>query len=127
MTPLLKPVAAESLEPSISAVEARLGALAHAMAERDSRGIENAASDLQRALATALDSFGRAARSGGVPPMLRRRLVRASGQVAAQRETLARATAALDRALEGLIPREAMVYDARGAAALATQRGSVLA
>ena len=125
MTPLLKPVAAEALEPSISDVEARLGALAHAMAERDNRGIEHAASDLQRALATALDSFGRAARAGGVPPTLRRRLVRASGQVAAQRETLARATAALDRALEGLIPREAMVYDARGAAALSSHRASV--
>lgn len=127
MTPILHPVASDTLEPTISNVEARLGALAHAMAERDSRGIETAASDLQRALANALDSFSRAARSGGVPPLLRRRLVRASGQVAAQRETLARATASLDRALEGLIPREAMVYDSRGATSQAAHSGSVLA
>jgi hypothetical protein len=127
MTPHHTPVPTESLEPTISNVEARLGELSHAMAERDSRGIENAASDLQRALASALDSFSRAARSGGVPPLLRRRLVRASGQVAAQRETLARATASLDRALEGLIPREAMVYDARGTASLSAHSGSLRA
>lgn len=35
---------------------------------------------------------------------LRSRLVSASGQVAAQRESLARATAALDRAIDVLLP-----------------------
>ena len=42
-----------------------------------------------------------------MPPALRRRLASASGQVAAQRESLARATAALDRAIDVLLPREA--------------------
>jgi hypothetical protein len=53
-----------------------------------------------------VDHFSSAARSGTVPAPLRRRLASASGQVAAQRESLARATAALDRAIEVLMPRE---------------------
>jgi hypothetical protein len=48
---------------------------------------------------------------------MRRRLARASAQVASQRETLARATAALDRAIDVLMPESAPVgglYGARG-------------
>ncbi|HWH74609.1 MAG TPA: hypothetical protein VNV16_10160 [Methylibium sp.] len=121
------PEHADTLEPVIAEVEQRLGALAQALLARDSRDVDAAASALQQALAQALDCFGRAAREGGIPPALRQRLVRASGQVAAQRETLARATAALDRALEGLLPREATVYTARGTAALAVHSGSARA
>jgi hypothetical protein len=45
---------------------------------------------------------------------LRNRLVKASGQVAAQRESLLRATVALDRAIDALMPREnAPVYGQR--------------
>ncbi|HSV71022.1 MAG TPA: hypothetical protein VLI72_12995 [Methylibium sp.] len=117
----------DPLEAVIVEVEQRLAGLAQALLERDSRGVDAAATQLQQALALALDHFGRAAREGGIPPALRQRLVRASGQVAAQRETLARATAALDRALEGLLPREATVYNARGAAALAVHSGSARA
>lgn len=40
-------------------------------------------------------------------PALRDRLMRASGLVASQRESLARATAALDRAIDVLMPRSA--------------------
>ena len=62
-------------------------------------------------------AFTQVARSGPVPPELRRRLATASGQVAAQRESLARATAALDRAIEVLMPREAPgLYSSLGAA-----------
>jgi hypothetical protein len=121
------PTATDTLEQAIGDVEARLGALAYALAARETVAIEAAATALQRSLANALDSFSRAARHGGVPTALRQRIVRASGQVAAQRETLARATAALDRALDGLLPREAAVYTASGTAALATQSGSVRA
>ena len=39
--------------------------------------------------------------------MLRQRLALAGGQVAAQREALARATASLDRAIDVLIPNRA--------------------
>ncbi len=112
-----------ALEPVIAEVEAKLAALAQALLEREHRGVDGAAADLQRALAQALDSFTHAAHRGTVSPALRQRLVRASGQVAAQRDTLARATAALDRAMDILLPREAAVYNARGAAAHAVHSG----
>lgn len=114
---------ADLLDTVMTEVEARLGGLAQALRERDSRGVDAAATELQRALGQALDHFGLAARRGGVPPALRQRLALASGQVAAQRETLARATAALDRAIDGLLPREAAVYNARGAAAQPASSG----
>ena len=64
-----------------------------------------------QALTRALDGFTRASRSGQIPAALRARLVKASGQVAVQRESLLRATVALDGALEALLPREdAVVY-----------------
>lgn len=121
------PPTTQALEQTLSDVETRVGTLAAALTARDTPDVEAAATELQRALAVALDQFGRAARHGGVPPALRQRLVIASGQVAVQREVLARATAMLDRALEGLLPREAAVYTASGAAALSTQSGSVRA
>lgn len=113
----------ETLEPVIAEVEVRLAGLAQALLEREQQGVERAATELQRALAQALDEFTRAAQRGGVPPALRQRLVRASGQVAAQRETLARATAALDRALDVLLPRQSAVYTASGNNAFASSAG----
>ena len=104
------------LEEKLSAVEAQLAALGESLRQRDSAGIDLHATELHRALAQAVDHFSRAARSGSVPPALRMRLASASGQVAAQRESLARATAALDRAIDVLLPREsAGVYSTLGA------------
>jgi hypothetical protein len=102
-TPLIDP----SLEDALGAVELRLTALGDALRERDAVAIDRHASELHRALARAVEHFTRAARSGAVPPVLRRRLASAGGQVAAQRESLARATAALDRAIDVLMPRDA--------------------
>jgi hypothetical protein len=52
-----------------------------------------------------------------VPAALRNRLVRAGGLLAAQRETLARGNASLDRALDVLIPSEPTgLYGAGGKA-----------
>jgi len=106
--------ATSGLAEAIDAIEARLSTLSNALREHDGRGIDAAALEVQRALALALDRFER----GGSPltPALRQRLARASAGIAAQRETLARATAALDRAVDALLPREAGVYNARGAA-----------
>ena len=101
-TPLIDP----ALEETLAAVESRLIALGEALRARDAAAIDSHATELHRALARAVDHFTSAARSGSVPPTLRRRLASASGQVAAQRESLARATAALDRAIEVLMPRE---------------------
>ena len=104
------------LEATLAAVEARLKALGDALLERDSSAIDTHAYELHRALAHAVDDFSRAANEGALPPPLRRRLMRASSQVAAQRESFSRATAALDRALDVLLPRATIgLYSAFGA------------
>ncbi len=105
------------LEERLFAVESGLAALGNALRARDTAGIDLHASELHKALASAVDHFSDAARNGPVSPLLRDRLVQASGQVAAQRESLARATAALDRAMDVLLPREgAALYSIYGAA-----------
>ena len=104
---------AAALEASIAAVESHLGALGAALRDRDAAAIEHHADALHRTLAAAIHRFSHASRhAGGVPHSLRQRLALASGQVAAQRESLARATAALDRAIEVLMPAQmpASVY-----------------
>jgi exonuclease VII large subunit len=109
--------AAAELEPLVAQVELRLGALADAMRERDVHALEQQAQELHRALARAVECFMHAARHGGVPEPMRLRLARASAQLARQREGLARATAALDRAIDVLMPSAApvgKVYTAKG-------------
>lgn len=111
---------AAELERPLQAVEQALSAMHLALQQQDAAGIDRVAADLHAALAAAVDHFARAARSGGVPLQLRQRLAAASGQVAAQREALARATASLDRAMDVLMPRTAAaaagLYGAHGAA-----------
>lgn len=105
----------DELEPPLAALEERLGALSSALRQRDAGLIEVEAAALHRALASAVDGFGRAAHRGTIPHPLRRRLMAATGQVAAQREVLARATASLDRAIDVLLPGAgAAVYAADG-------------
>lgn len=105
------------LEPAVAQLEQRLAELASAITRKDSAAIENAAAGLHKALASAIHDFQRAAREGGVPPQLRRRLIVASGQVAALREAMARASASLDRALDALLPGQALpVYGQQGQA-----------
>jgi hypothetical protein len=98
------PSATGDLEFLLAAVESSLGALGEALRQRDVQAIDAHAAELHRALALAVDRFVQAARTGRVPPSLRQRLAAAGGQVAAQRESLARATAALDRAIDVLLP-----------------------
>ena len=107
---------AAALERPLKAVEDQLAALGLALRQQDISAVDLAAADLHLALAAAVDDFGRAARNGGVPAPLRRRLAQAGGQVAAQREALARATASLDRAIDVLIPRPSpsSVYSSAG-------------
>jgi Xaa-Pro aminopeptidase len=95
----------ERLEAALEAVEEQLGALGMALRDRDAANIDSHATALQRALTSAIHHFTHAARQpGGVPPALRQRLALASGEIAAQRESLARAGAALDRAIGVLMP-----------------------
>jgi hypothetical protein len=98
------PGADDQLEPVVAAVEAGLAALGDALRARDSAAIESNAAALHQALAVAVARFSQAAHRGRISPALRNRLVMASGAVAAQRESLARATAALDRAIDVLLP-----------------------
>ena len=99
------PKPAAALEASVDAIELHLQALGAALRDHDAPAIETHAAALHRTLAIAIQRFTHAARlQGGVPQSLRLRLARAGGQVAAQRESLARATAALDRAIDVLMP-----------------------
>ncbi len=127
LTPSVPPVPDAELEESLRAVEQALAALGVALHARDAVGIDTHAAALHRALAHAIDHFAKAARSGPLTPALRSRLMRASGQVAAQRESLARATAALDRAIEVLIPSDKpAVYSPYGSGQRGGVRGSVV-
>jgi hypothetical protein len=122
------PVAAPELEDTLSAVELRLAALGAALRARDTSAIDTEAAELHRALARAVDHFALAARSGALPAALRSRLVTASGRVAAEREALARATAALDRAIDVLMPRDAAtLYSAQGSAERGSRGGVIQA
>lgn len=130
MTPpqLPPPSIDPALEDTLAQVETRLAALGEALRASDAAAIDSHATELHRALARAVDHFTRAARSGAVPPGLRRRLASASGQVAAQRESLARATAALDRAIDVLMPRDTPgLYSSIGAADRGLRGGSIQA
>jgi hypothetical protein len=126
---LPSPHAEPALEAALAAVDHQLARLGQALRERDGAGIEHHAGELHRALAAAVQRFADAARRGGVSPELRRRLAATSGQVAAQRESLARATAALDRAIDVLMPGAAAapLYGAGGASARATVGGTAQA
>jgi hypothetical protein len=99
--------AGTSLEDTLSRVEMHLAGLGAALGARDLDAIAQHSQGLQQALTHAVDRFSLAARHGQVPDPLRRRLANASALVAAQRESLARATAALDRAIDVLMPRQA--------------------
>jgi hypothetical protein len=105
------------LDAALVAVDERLAALGDALRERDALAIEQQSDELHRTLTAAVDLFARAAKSGPISPALRQRLARTGGLVAAQRESLSRATAALDRAMDVLMPREApSVYSPQGQA-----------
>lgn len=117
-----------ALEPALAAVELRLAALGESLRARDTAGVDLHATELHRALALAVEHFASAARSGSVPAALRHRLALASGQVAAQRESLARATAALDRAIDVLLPRDhTALYSTLGASDRALMGGAIQA
>jgi hypothetical protein len=117
MNTLAPSLGPQDLETTLAAVETQLAALGESLRANDSAAIDRHATELHRALARAVDHFTHAARSGPVPSPLRERLKLASGLVASQRESLARATAALDRAMDVLMPREraSAVYSSTGA------------
>lgn len=120
---------ADELEPLLAQVEHHLEALGEALRQREPQAIDLHASQLHRALVQALDCFTRAARQGPIPQPLRARLSRAGAQVAVQRECLARATAALDRAIDAMLPKPvghgAGLYGATGKTSIDTSSPGV--
>ncbi|HSB25322.1 MAG TPA: hypothetical protein VLE94_19650 [Burkholderiaceae bacterium] len=104
------------LEGALQSVERHLDDLQQALSARDMPRVEGHAGELQRALSHAMERLAQSARRGAAPLALRRRLGLAGAQVAAQRDALARATAALDRAIDLLMPgqREAALYSPSG-------------
>ena len=125
-----RPVVADNpqLEGALLRVEQQLAELGAALRDHDSQAIDLHATELHQALAGAIDQFSRAARSGALPSALRHRLASAGGQVAAQRESLARATAALDRAIDVLMPRDAVsVYSSLGGSERGGRNGTLQA
>lgn len=117
-----------ALEPLVASIEAQLRALGAALRDGDASAVETHSQALQRSLPAAVQRFTQAARQpGGIPPALRQRLIAASGLVAAQRESLARATSALDRAIDVLIPEAAAapVYGVAGQADRGATSGHV--
>ena len=116
--------ATAELESALAAVELQLATLGQALVDQDADGAEKVAGALRTALRGAMEQFARVARNGGVPPELRRRLALASGQIAAQREALSRATTALDEALDILLPRadDGGTYSSMGGQARSTGR-----
>ena len=118
--------AGTDLDSRVSRVEQCVVALQASLRLQSVPDTEAQARDLHQALAQAVAAF--AARPGGVPEPLRRRLSRVSSQVARQRESLARATASLDRAIDTLMPDAAprTVYSARGLPAGASRLGAII-
>ena len=95
------------VERAIAELEARLAALGAALRSPQADALQDEAADLQRALVAALEPVRHSADTGLLTPPLRQRLVDAAGRMAAQRDALARAGGALDRALNLLLPAAA--------------------
>ncbi|MCU0923186.1 MAG: hypothetical protein MUF16_23170 [Burkholderiaceae bacterium] len=117
------------LELAVGRVESHLLALGEALCVHHAETVEAEAAELQRALRAAVDQLRRCARAGQLTPQLRQRLALASGHVAAQRESLARASAALDRAIDVLLPRPAahVAYSASGLSERPSRSGMISA
>jgi oligoendopeptidase F len=90
--------------PSLLAeLETALSLVQQALKQQDAALLEQQAVAVQRLMAEALDQ----ARQQPIEAGLRQRLAACGAQMAAQRQALFRATAALDRAIDVLMPREA--------------------
>ncbi len=115
--PLPAPAAGSTLafERALGALEHHLDSLGDALRQRDSGTLLEASRALQQALPAALDNLRRDSPQP-LPPELRERLLRDRGRILAQREALSRAHAAVDRAVNVLLPGETPVYHPAGLA-----------
>jgi hypothetical protein len=100
-------VAAADANASLEAVARQLDALGAALAGAGADRLQAETAALQRALAGAIGPLRRHVQAGGTDTLLRRRIAALGAQVAVQRELLARAGAATERALGVLLPAAA--------------------
>ena len=116
-----------ALEAALDRVEAQLGALGEALQLHQADAVADAAAGLQHALAATAQQLRR--RAGPLPAPLRTRLALARGRVAAQRESLARAGAAAERAIDVLLPSPAprVAYSAAGLSERPARAGALRA
>jgi hypothetical protein len=115
-----------ALEEALASVESCLAAIGNAFRERDTAAIDHHAQALQGMLAAVMQRALAASRQpDSLPAPLRRRLAAASAQIAVQRATLARANAALARAMDVLMPADAAPYAADGARARPVSTGAI--
>jgi hypothetical protein len=95
-------VPSSSLPPLLDELEAALSLVQQALTQRDALQLEVSSSQVQRLMARALAE----AREQPLAAAERQRLAQAGARLAAQRQMLFRATTALDRALDTLMPAE---------------------
>lgn len=114
------------LEPLLDAIEGPLAALGAALRDRDGSALERHAAELKRALAAAIPRLATASPID-IAPALRQRLLEARGSIAAQRDSLARGSAAIERGLGVLIPAAlpVAVYGNHGHSERAASSGCV--
>lgn len=93
-----------TLPPLLAELEATLTRVQQALSQRDAAQLEQQAAAVQRLMAAALSQAQ--APQAPMDAALRRRLAACGAQMAAQRQALFRATSALDRAIEVLMPAE---------------------
>lgn len=102
----------DALEQAVARLEGRLLALGEALCQPHAEAVAAEAAELQR----ALEPLRRHAGDGALTPPLRQRLALAAGLAGAQRDALARTSAALERAIDVLLPPPAprSAYSAAG-------------
>jgi hypothetical protein len=109
------PAAAMTLERSIGELELRLATLRQALRGGQPEPLDAAVKDLQVCVAqTGLLAQQFTDRHAPLVAPYRQRLKLAASELQAQREAMARASAALERAAQILVPTGAQSYDAQG-------------
>ncbi|MBN8503850.1 MAG: hypothetical protein J0L58_05210 [Burkholderiales bacterium] len=96
-----------TLSPLLTELETALCRVQQALSQRDTALLEQQAAAVQRLMVAALSQAqAMQALQAPMEAGLRRRLAACGAQMAAQRQALFRATSALDRAIETLMPAE---------------------
>ena len=96
--------ATNTADPLIAELEAALAGVHQALVERDPLALEQHSGAVQQRMTRLLTL----ARQGQLNAPSRQRLAQASALLAAQRVNLSRASSALDRALDTLMPAESI-------------------